>query len=134
MAHGFWLQAEYESGYVITEDDVDHSPFDPGRNVFHAILNNRPTDHGHGRMTRFAMVPWDPEGKTFEINWVPLWEVDNPRPIYCRVMHKTDELADDGTVLTDTAAVCDMHKFGYQFNDADGKNVQEVVEITMGEV
>src|ERR1700688_2983997 len=106
MAHGFWLQAEYESGYVITEDDKDHSPFDPGRNVCHAIMNHRPTDFGHGSMTRFALIPWDPEGKAFEINWVPLWDVVNPRPIYFRKMHKTDDLDDQGKIVTDTPAVC----------------------------
>lgn len=130
MAHGYLLEAEYESGYVLTETENDHSPYDAGRNVFHAILNARAEDT-HGRLVRFSLIPESGTGKRLDVDWRMLHDADNPRPIYYRKMHKTDQLTDDGGLLTEGPAVCDGHFFGFQFNDPEtGENVQHIEEVT----
>jgi len=125
MAYGYYLQAEYESGFVLTEDELDHSPYDVGRNVFHAILNNRPEDFGHGQMVRFSLLPFEHNAKRYDIDWTQLKNVKNPRPIYYRQMSMTRNLSTG----EDTGPLCESHHFGYQYNDADGRNVQVVEDV-----
>jgi len=120
MAYGYVLRAEYASGYVLLEDEQDASPYDPGRNVFHAIVNGRPTEAGHGPLVAFSLIG---EDMRYDIDWTAL--PDNARPIYYRSMQRT--YAVDGS--TDTGPVCLAHHFGYQYTDSDGRNVQEVSEI-----
>lgn len=122
MAYGYLIEAEYESGFVLTEDDADRSPYDPCRNVFHAIVEGRPTAAGHGRMVRFSLVG---VGQRFDVDWTTLPET--ARPIYFREMRRAFEI-DGGW----QAARCLSHHFGYQYTDASGSNVQEVHEIPGG--
>lgn len=126
MAHGFYLEAEYESGFVITEDEVDQSPYDATRNIFHAILNGRPTDAGEGRMVRWSMIP-TAGGQRYDVDWTELWEVDSPRPVYYREMQSVK--APD----TDEVVSCLAHHFGFQYNDEDGKNTQNIIDISSSE-
>lgn len=129
MAHGYLLQAEYESGYILTEDANDHSPYDPGRNTFHAILNAR-AESVHGPMVRFSLLPESGTGKRLDVDWTLLREAQNPRPVYFRKMSKTDEISVDGDVISEGPPVCQSHHFGFQFNDAEtGENVQCVEQI-----
>lgn len=120
MAYGWLLQAEYASGYVLTEDERDHSPYDPGRNTFHAIMNGRPVEAGHGDLVRLSLI--GPQMR-YDIDWRAL--PDTARPVYYRQMQRTRAV--DGS--TDTGPVCLAHHFGYQYTDAEGRNVQDVHEI-----
>lgn len=123
MPYGALVEAEFEDGFVLTEDEADVSPYDEGRNVFHAILNGRPCA-AHGQMVRWSLVT---NGKTYSIDWKELWQFENPRPIYYRNM--TRDFDAGGRPLTDP--ICLAHFFGYQYNAEDGSNVQEIQEIAV---
>lgn len=125
MAYGWLLEAEYESGFVLREGPEDHSPYKPGENTFGAIRNGRPTEAGHGLLTRFSLVG---EEHTFTIDWRTLWDVPEPQPVCEREMHS--ELYDDGT---DSGPICDLIRFGYRHQDGDTL-VEELYEITFGGV
>ncbi len=118
MAYGYYLEAEYESGYVHREQEEDHSPYVKGKNIFNDILNHRP-EAVHGKMIRFSLV--GPE-TTHNVPWEGL--PDNARPIYFRDMEQDTV----GNVITETRMIRQV--FGYQYNDEDGNNVQETKEIT----
>ena len=125
MSHGFRLQAEYSTGYTLTEDDNDRNPYSDVGNTFSAIINELPTKAGHGPMVRFSLLPED-YGDRYDIDWKIVGALPNARPIYFRRMHRTFALDGSG----DTGDVCDSHNFGYQYNDAiTGENIQEVLEI-----
>lgn len=129
MSWGVLIEAEYESGLVLREGPEDMSPYDLGKNFFHAVLTSRATDHGHGRMTLYAAVT--PE-HTWTIEWRELWNVVDPRPISYRKMENAKTFsAVDGTPVGNVEGVqsCAGHFFGYQYRDGDGKNVQEVQEL-----
>lgn len=122
MAHGVILEAEYEDGFVLTEDEADQSPYDEGKNVFNAILHGRP-EAEHGRMVRWSAVT---PKKTYSVDWRDLWATENPRPIYFRDMERDfDPSIGDWT----GPPRAKRHCFGYQYNAADGSNVQEVQEL-----
>jgi hypothetical protein len=123
MAYGFRLSAAYESGYVLTEDDNDHSPYDPGRNVFHAIINGRPSDAGHGQLVRWSLTAAD--GRTWSVEFTPLMWKLNARPVWAMQMER--QLNIDGSPAGPSHVVGVL--FGYQYTTADGRNVQEVKEI-----
>lgn len=121
MSHGAILEAEFEDGYVLTEDDADQSPYDEDRNVFHCILHAR-AEADHGRMVRWTMYL---NGQEHTVNWKELWAFDNPRPIYFRKMSREFNPESGWT----GPATCHEHNFGYQYNADDGSNVQEVEQI-----
>jgi len=123
MAYGYLLEAEYESGYILTEDEKDHSPYDAGRNICHAIIEGRPSAAGHGRLVRFSLIPVH-SGSRCDINWRNLWELDNPRPVYFRKMEHSYTPGEESKT-----AICNSHHFGYQYLNSDGENVQEIKEI-----
>jgi hypothetical protein len=126
MAHGFLVSATYEDGFEITErTDNDRNPYSPDGNTLTAILTHGPTEAGHGRMVRFSLIPESGDGARYDIDWRPLWETDNPRPIYFRQM--TQSISLDGS--NDTGPVCQSHHFGWQHTDSDGANVQEIQEV-----
>lgn len=117
MALGYYLEAEYESGYVHREQPEDHSPYVRGKNIFNDILEHRP-EAVHGKMVRFALV--GPE-HTNTVDWTTL--PDNARPIYSRDMEQ-DSI---GGEIIETRMMKQI--FGYQYNNPDGKNVKEITEI-----
>lgn len=132
MAHGFYLEAEYESGYILREDDNDHSPYDPKKNVFHAISHDRPQKAGHGAMVRWSMAGPNDGDQRFDVDWTQiLKDYDNPRPIYWREMQsRKQESVETGEVIPGTEITYPLgHHFGFQYNDKDGKNQQEVVNV-----
>ena len=129
MAHefGWFLVAEYESGYRLIEDEDDRSPYDPGKNVCHAIMQCRPQDHGHGRMVRFSLLPTTQRGvEGYTLDWRPLWEKRDPGPIYYREMSKRLDMLGEVEYPTQ----CVKHVFGFQYLDEAGHNVTVVEEIT----
>src|SRR5690606_22411755 len=115
MALTTFIEAEYESGFVLREDEQDHSPYDAGRNIFHAILHRRP-EEAHGRMVRFSLVT--PE-HTYNVDWTEL--PDNARPIRFKHMER-DSVG--GEWVGDPRIV--GIDFGYQYTDDKGQNFQEV--------
>lgn len=117
MAYGWYLEAEYDSGFVLTEDEADHSPYDAGRNTFHAILNGRPTE-GHGPLVRFSLIG---DGLRYDIDWTTLPE--GARPVYYRQMQRGFTVEGGWQ-----PAVCTSHSFGWQAT-VDGESVREVHEI-----
>jgi hypothetical protein len=121
LAYGWRLEAEYESGFVLAEDERDHSPYDPARNVFHAIVNRRATEHGHGGLVRFSLIGPD---RRYDIDWrtVP----DGAEPVYFRRMSRVFNV--EGGWLPPR---CDSHHFGWQGIEA-GVPVAEIQEIQGG--
>lgn len=113
-----YIEAEYESGFILREDENDHSPYDREKNIFHAILNMRPCEV-HGKMVRFSLVM--DEKDTYNVDWTVL--PDNARPI--RFKHMEADFV--GDLMTDKRIV--GIDFGYQFTDDEGKNQQEVVNL-----
>lgn len=118
MAHGYYIQAEYESGYNHTEDEQDHSPFVRGKNILNDIIEKRP-EAAHGKLVRFSLIGAD---KRYDIDFREL--PDSARPVYYRHMQNTLNSA-----TGESTTVCLKHCFGYQYNDYDGKNIQEIQEI-----
>lgn len=118
-----YLEALYESGYVLRQDDVDRSPFDRDKNVFHAIKEHRPCEI-HGPLVKLALhCPVN----TLTIDWTVL--PDNARPIWFKHMQLEQVVGvEDGTVLEERLGVAGVD-FGYQFNEPDGTNVQLVRKI-----
>lgn len=125
MAYGWHLEAEYESGYVHSDEHADVSPYayfkerKASPNIFNDILEKRPNAI-HGQMVRFSLV-----GPTerHDIDWTEL--PDNARPIYRRAMQRDfDPATGEGeTFMTGQG-------FGYQYTDASGKNVKEITELS----
>ena len=112
-------QAEYEDGYVLDETERDDtSSWVEGKNVFHDILNRLP-EAEHGRMVRFSVF-W--KDRMHSIDWTQL--PDSARPIRFRHgfarMSVSGELQERGWSGVD---------FGAQWNDPDGSNRQDVVEL-----
>jgi hypothetical protein len=114
-----YLQATYEDGYVLTEDETDHSPFDSNKNIFHAILNSRPCGI-HGKMTRLVLVC---DVNTFVIDWTLL--PDNARPIRFKNMSRRFL----GTMPIEEPQV-NSTDFGFQYTSEDG-NYQSVINVTI---
>lgn len=112
-------QAEYEDGFVLDEthqDDV--SLFADGKNIFHDILNCLP-EVEHGRMVRFSVF-W--KDARYDIDWRNL--PDSARPIRFRHGYATRSISGD-LIESGWSGV----DFGYQANNPDGSNYQEIVEL-----
>lgn len=111
-------QAEYEDGHVLDETELDDvNPWGDG-NVFRAVLNRLP-EAEHGRMVRFSVF-W--QDAMYSIDWTAL--PDSARPIRFRHGYCTRSI-DGGFVESGWSGV----DFGVQWNDDDGRNQQEVVEL-----
>ena len=124
--YGYWLEAEYESGFILQEDEQDRSPYIATDNFFSAIRRDSATTAGHGALVRFSMIPWDDAGERHDIDWTTLAHLEHVRPVYFRRMRRSVQV--DGS--NDSGLICDAHGFGYQYRDASGENVQVVVEVT----
>lgn len=113
------VQAEYLDGFVLDETEHDdQSPYGEG-NVFFAILNRLPEEE-HGPMVRFSCF-W--EDQRYDIWWSEL--PDNARPIRFRHGYSTICAWGDAPIESGFSGV----DFGYQYNDEDGRNVQEVLNL-----
>ena len=124
MSYGYLLEAEYESGLILTETEQDRSPYEATENFFAAIRHGSATEAGHGAMVRFSLIPVE-GGERFDVDWTQLAGLTNPRPIYFRRMASTINV--DGT--GDPSAYCNFHGFGYQYNDENGENIEVIQEI-----
>jgi hypothetical protein len=113
-----FLEAEYESGYIHSEAIQDISPYDPERNIFYDIKNKVP-ERIHGKMVRLSLV--GPELR-YDIDWTTL--PDNARPIRLIDKEKTWLLGTNEVVGEKFS-----YRFGYQYNEPDGKNVKEIKQI-----
>jgi hypothetical protein len=114
------IEAEYSDGYILSEAEHDDvSPYDAGKNIFNAILNKLP-EAEHGQMVRFSVFHTD---RRYDIDWVDLPE--NARPIRYKCMERDHNL--NGDFLGETRMV--KVGFGYQYNDAEGKNHEIVQEL-----
>jgi hypothetical protein len=107
------LHATYEDGFVLLEDEADESPYDPGRNVFHAIASGRPCAE-HGQLVAFALIG---EDRSLTVDWTKVPE--GSRPVRERHM----EMTQVGDVLGE--AVLMGITFGYEY-DRDGVTVRAV--------
>lgn len=112
------IQAEYEDGYIHDETTLnDISPYNKEKNIFDDIINKRP-EAEHGKLVRYSLFYKD---NRHDIYWNTLPE--NARPI--RFRHGFFAELSNGDIESGFSSV----DFGYQYNDKNGKNVQEVVEL-----
>lgn len=117
-------EAEYEDGYVHSETELDDIAMfkkadgEPDGNVFRDILSKK-IELIHGPMIRFSVFY---HNARYDLDWRNLPE--NARPIRFR----------DRSAWKDTdgnTGVSDWHgcRFGYQWNDENGKNHQFIEEL-----
>lgn len=116
------LVAEYADGFVLSEDNADQSPYDPGRNIFHAVLHGRPVAE-HGDLINLTLeLPAD-AGDEFPGGFVIDWRSvpAGSRPIRFRKMSLT-------TVNGITqGAICSLVGFGWQWTDESGNHKDGVI-------
>lgn len=121
MAYGHYLEATYADGFVHAETGDDQSLYAEGRNVFHDILHRLP-EAEHGGLVKLSLRGPD---RRYDIDWTKL--PSNARPVYFR------EMSHERNVATgETTVQALRHVFGYQYNDPDGTNRQNLKEITHG--
>ena len=114
------IEAEYEDGYVHSETELDDlSPYAENMNVLNDILNKRP-EADHGRMVRFSCFY---QNNRYDVDWTQLPE--NARPIRFRHGYSTMALGSGEILDTGWTGV----DFGYQWNDDDGQNHQEIMNL-----
>ena len=122
--YGYRLEAEYESGLVLTEIEQDRSPYVATDNFFSAIRRDSATTAGHGPLVRFSLIATEGPAR-YDIDWTMLSNLDHVRPVYFRKMSRSVDQDGNG----DTGPVCVGQFIGYQYNDADGNNQQIVTEV-----
>lgn len=114
------VEAEYEDGYVHSETELDDlSPFENGRNVFFDILERKP-EAEHGRMVRFSVFY---QNQRYDVDWTTL--PDNARPIRFRHAFSTMNMGTGEVIASGFTGV----DFGFQWNDEDGQNHQEILNL-----
>jgi len=113
------IQAEYEDGFVLDETSLDDvNPYGDG-NTFTAVLNKLP-EEAHGKLMRFSCF-W--KDQRYDIDWTSLPE--NARPIRFRHGFSTINYMNQEVVAQGWSGV----DFGVQWNEEDGSNQQEVMEL-----
>lgn len=114
------VEAEYEDGYVHSETELDDvSQFEGGRNAFYDILERR-LEPEHGRMVRFSVYY---QNQRYDVDWTQL--PDNARPIRFRHGYSTIDQGTGEIIASGFTGV----DFGFQFNDEDGQNHQEIMKL-----
>lgn len=125
MPFGTLIEAEYEDGFILKEDEKDayfclHC--NKLRNIFHAILHDQPVvEHGH--MIRWTVVT---PKLTYSVDWKALLDnpaIINPRPVCSRDMERDFDVSTGEPV---GPARVMLHIWGYQYNNPDGSNGQDV--------
>lgn len=120
-----FIEAEYESGYVHTDALQDISPYKPSKNIFNDILEKRP-EPIHGKMVRFSLVlpemPVPGEITKYDIDWTV--QPANARPI--RFKHMERDMVNG--LWTGEARIVGID-FGFQYTNAEGKNIKEIRHI-----
>lgn len=125
------VQAEYADGFILDEtEQSDVSIYQlliprnksgeptQGSNTFSDILNGRPKRE-HGQMIRFSLFY---KNLRHDIDW--LETPANARP----VRYKKMEMDYNGPLANQPRIM--VVGFGYQYNDATGKNYQQVKELS----
>lgn len=115
-----YIEAEYADGYVLTEGENDVSPFDPGRNIFHAIVN-RTAEPEHGKTVRFTLFVAD---HRVDIDCTKL--PDDTTFIREKHMERDADI-NTGQWLEDPRIV--GIDFGYSFINDEGIETKELVEV-----
>lgn len=111
-------QAEYSDGFILDETTHnDFSPYTGTDNILNDILEKRP-EADHGDMVRFSMFYKD---NRYDVDWHGL--PANARPVRWKRM-EADQI---GGNITEVRLV--KVGFGYQYNNEQGENVQEVQEL-----
>jgi len=111
-------RAEYQDGFILDETELnDISPYNEGHNVFRAILD-KSAEEEHGRMVKFTVFYND---NRYDFDWTLL--PDNARPI--RFRHGAHYLGGDGEEYSEWTGM----QIGFQYNDENGKNFQEVENL-----
>ena len=114
------IEAEYEDGYVLSETELgDTNPYGVG-NTLTAILD-RSAEEEHGRMVRFSCFYLDTR---YDVDWATVPGNGSARPI--RFRHGFSTVTQGGEAVESGWAGID---FGYQWNDEDGSNQQEVLKV-----
>lgn len=133
MQLGYFLEAEYEDGYVHSELKLrDKSPYLEGSNVFGDILNKRPVPE-HGKMVRYSFVG---PNRRFDVDWSDF--PDDAKPI--RFIHKSvsqeqhlvmgaSGYKDVWENFGDPRVETSSYDWGYEYHDADGTKQKAVIEI-----
>lgn len=114
MPYGYYIEAEYESGYIHREDSQDASPFVRGKNILHDIVNRYP-EKAHGKMVRFSLV--GKERHDIDFSKLPA----KAKPIYYREMQ-----LDKNMVTGEEKLTCLKHCFGYEYKN--GKNKMKEIK------
>lgn len=111
-------EGEYSDGYIHSETQHnDVSPYTGKDNILNDILEKRP-EAKHGNLVRFSTFY---KNQRYDISWDGL--PDNARPVRWKRM-ESDMV---GGEITETRLM--QVGFGYQYNDENGKNIQEVIEL-----
>lgn len=113
-----YIEAEYADGYIHREDEADTSHYEPGRNIFYDIVNKLP-ERIHGRMIRLTLFH---NNKRYDVDWTKV--ADNARPV--RYKNMFAHFVNGATEATPQMASIG---FGYQWNDPDGSNQQDIIEL-----
>lgn len=138
MAHGYTLRAEYEDGFILDEaKQHDQSAFIPmelidgipsGPNTWNDIKERRP-EAEHGRMVRFSALNDGtrpgPDGlcQDYHIDWRGF--PDNAKPIKAIKLNRRGVM---GYGWVEEPNV-ERWLFGYEYHNADGSKVKEILEI-----
>jgi hypothetical protein len=110
-------RAEYSDGFILDETELsDTNPYGDG-NTLRAILN-KSAEEDHGKMVTFSVFY---KNTRYDIDWESL--PANARPI--RFRDGASYLGIDGQESSEWTGM----RFGFQYNDKDGKNVQQVEEL-----
>lgn len=111
-------EAEYADGYTHSETNFDDvSPYTGEHNILNDIIEKRP-EIEHGSLVRFSCFY---KNQRYDVDWHDL--PDNARPVRWKRM----EADSVGGVITEVRLM--QVGFGYQYNDENGKNIQEVREL-----
>lgn len=129
--YSYYIEAEYESGYVHREMPEDHSPYVRGKNIFNDILEKRP-EAIHGPMVRFTLVMPGEQPNTVtrhNVDWTKLDPKTNPRPIRFKHFSRSVTMGEGAEDDVDTGPVLTGVDFGYQWTDSKDSNQEEVIQI-----
>jgi len=112
------VEAEYSDGYILSETEHnDVSQYGDG-NILRDMIEKRP-DAEHGKMVRFSCFYKDTR---YDVDWTTL--PDNARPIRFRDGKRERNMSTGEEHFEWTGC-----RYGYQYNDENGKNIQEVIEL-----
>ena len=113
------VEAEYSDGFVLSETKQhDTSLYADGRKTFYDILEKRPEPE-HGHLVRFSCYYRDAR---YDIDWTEL--PANARPIRFRDGQATLNTSTGEQTFDWTGC-----RFGYQYNDEQGRNKQVIQEL-----